>query len=112
MTQFFGIQDHGGMKKQTNWTIQKLFPSHPMRVINKLKDPIQVKPPKIQKAAPCALEVANMFNCWRTSGVTDPACMKFAQQVSMCMKGFKPSNTRKGDDINSWLKKVYKNKQL
>jgi hypothetical protein len=83
-----------------------------MRVIQKLKEPIQVKPPRIQKAAPCAIEVANMFNCWRTTGVTDPACMQFAKTLTMCMKGYKKTNTKAGDDINSWLKKVHKNKQL
>jgi hypothetical protein len=83
-----------------------------MRVIQKLKEPIQVKPPKIRKAAPCAMELANVFNCWRTTGVTDPACMTFAQQLTMCMKGYKSTNIKRGNDINDWLKKVYKNKQL
>jgi hypothetical protein len=57
-----------------------------MRVIQKLKEPLQVKPPKIQRATPCALEVANVFNCWRTGGVGAESCAKAAQQLITCMK--------------------------
>jgi hypothetical protein len=85
-----------------------------MRVVQKLKEQVVIKPPKITKATPCALEIAGMFNCWRASGVDATKCAEFANRLTQCMAAQGRSRPQKqnADDINYWLKTSWKRKVL
>ncbi|KAL2913602.1 hypothetical protein HK105_206904 [Polyrhizophydium stewartii] len=86
-----------------------------MRVIEKLKRPIQLKPAKMLQATPCALEMTTMFNCWRAMSVDAAECGASARALAQCMtsKGKSgPSSASTTQEINRWLLKVSKRKQL
>ena len=84
-----------------------------MRAIQKLKEPVIIKPPKITKATPCAIEIAGMFNCWRQSGVDSAKCAEFVTKLGQCMTVKKAATKgRDSTDINYWLKASWKQKVL
>ncbi|KAI8926782.1 hypothetical protein BC831DRAFT_455023 [Entophlyctis helioformis] len=85
-----------------------------MRAIEKLKRPLQLKPPKVTQATPCALELSTMFNCWRALSVDASECASSAKALSQCMasKGRTTAQSSSVDEINKWLLKVKNHKHL
>ncbi|KAH6594474.1 hypothetical protein BASA61_004011 [Batrachochytrium salamandrivorans] len=86
-----------------------------MRVIEKLKRPIQLKPIKLQQATPCAMEISAMFNCWRAMSIDATSCAAAAGALTLCMTAkakSPPEATSSINEINKWLIKVSKRKQL
>eukprot|EP00842_Homolaphlyctis_polyrhiza_P004082 jgi/Hompol1/4675/HPOL_003831-RA len=87
-----------------------------MRVIEKIKRPIQLKPAKIMQATPCALEMSTLFNCWRALSVDASHCAASAAALTKCMSTKAKSNAADASaataEINKWLLKLSKGKQL
>ncbi|KAI9104999.1 hypothetical protein DFS34DRAFT_691202 [Phlyctochytrium arcticum] len=85
-----------------------------MRTIDKIKQPIVLRPPKIMSATPCAVEVATLFNCWRAISVDSAQCVESARALTTCMasKGATKSSSNSVDEINLWLKKARSGKQV
>ncbi|KAJ3270604.1 hypothetical protein HDV01_007700 [Terramyces sp. JEL0728] len=84
-----------------------------MRVIQKLKEPVVLRPKRIIKATPCATEVSNLFNCWRNGKIDAESCAVLAAQLTACMASKKRTNTKEtAEEINTWLRKSFTGKQL
>lgn len=76
-----------------------------MRTIDKIKQPIRARPPKIISRTPCAEELSALFNCWRAYSTTGdhPNCQNLLQKLMVCRtnlnKSSKPNTTK--NPINS-----------
>ncbi|KAJ3408848.1 hypothetical protein HDV05_004739 [Chytridiales sp. JEL 0842] len=84
-----------------------------MRTIDKLKQPVKIRPPNMLRASPCATEISTLFNCWRALGVDSTGCANSAKALAGCMaQPMKASKKNSVDSINHWLGEVRKRKQL
>ncbi|KAI9009530.1 hypothetical protein HDU85_005378 [Gaertneriomyces sp. JEL0708] len=85
-----------------------------MRTIDKIKQPLALRPPKVTPATKCAVEVATLFNCWRAMSVDHVECKDSAKALMACMAtlGKRPSGSKSTEDINYWLKKSERKKHL
>jgi hypothetical protein len=84
-----------------------------MRVIDRLKKPVIIKPRKTIPATPCALEIGNLFNCWRSFNNDQAKCAEGAAQLLACMKT--KGKSAKGStvgSVNYWIKKAGKDKHF
>ncbi|KAJ3217919.1 hypothetical protein HDU67_007070 [Dinochytrium kinnereticum] len=85
-----------------------------MRTIDKIKQPIKLRPPKILRATPCAAEMSTLFNCWRSLDVDAPGCASSAKALVMCMA--KPrvaaGQSQSIEAMNRQLAKLRQGKQL
>ncbi|KAJ3300901.1 hypothetical protein HDV03_001681 [Kappamyces sp. JEL0829] len=84
-----------------------------MRSIDKLKKPVLLKPGKIIRATPCAKEITNLFNCWRTTKIEAAECSAMAVALTACMtqKGPAPA-AASTKEINSWIRKAWQSKTI
>ena len=57
-----------------------------MRTLDKIKQPLAIKPRKITPATPCAVEITTLFNCWRSIAVDAPACAESGKALIKCMQ--------------------------
>ncbi|KAI8897406.1 hypothetical protein BC833DRAFT_593852 [Globomyces pollinis-pini] len=66
------------------------------------------------KATPCAAEIQALFNCWRSSSIDNIECAAFSSHLALCMssKVSSPASVSKTSDINLWIKRSHKNKQI
>ncbi|KAJ3007288.1 hypothetical protein HKX48_009220 [Thoreauomyces humboldtii] len=85
-----------------------------MRTLEKINRPLILRPPKVQSATSCAVEVATLFNCWRAMAVDAPQCAESAKALTTCMKAqaTKKNVSTSVKDINKWLAKATRKKQL
>ncbi|TPX60684.1 hypothetical protein PhCBS80983_g01631 [Powellomyces hirtus] len=85
-----------------------------MRTLDKIKKPLALRPPKVQAATTCAVEVATLFNCWRAMSVDAPQCAESAKALMTCMaaQGKKTDPAYSVNEINHWLAKSRRKKQL
>jgi hypothetical protein len=84
-----------------------------MRVVQKLKEPITLKPSKTIKATPCAMQINFLFNCWKSNELSDAKCREGITKLKECMrKKGKATSSKKTEDINNWLQKSFKNKTI
>ncbi|KAJ3101400.1 hypothetical protein HDU97_001387 [Phlyctochytrium planicorne] len=85
-----------------------------MRTLDKIKQPVKLRPPKIMRATPCAAEMSTLFNCWRALEVDSPSCASSAQALIACMAKARPaaSQSQSIDHVNRQLAKLRQKKQL
>ncbi|KAI9209232.1 uncharacterized protein BJ171DRAFT_485801 [Polychytrium aggregatum] len=85
-----------------------------MRPIERYRKAVTLRPPKIQEATPCAIELSTLFNCWRATEVDSPKCAASAKALIQCM--MKPTTrTAQGEkihDLNAWLLKLRSGKRF
>ena len=62
-----------------------------MRTIDKIKQPLKLRPPQITRASPCANEISTLFNCWRAFEVDAAPCAASAAALVTCMKSMSVS---------------------
>ncbi|KAI8850850.1 hypothetical protein BC829DRAFT_388455 [Chytridium lagenaria] len=85
-----------------------------MRTLDKIKQPIKLRPPKMLRATPCAAEMSTLFNCWRALDVDAPGCMNTAKSLIACMGKARVASgqSQSIDSMNKQLAKLRQGKQL
>ncbi|KAJ3184153.1 hypothetical protein HDU87_004999 [Geranomyces variabilis] len=85
-----------------------------MRAIDRIRKPLALRPPKVQSATACAVELATLFNCWRAMSVDAVQCAESGKALMTCMaaQGAKTGSSQSVDEINHWIGRAARKKQL
>jgi hypothetical protein len=86
-----------------------------MKVLDRLKRDVSIKPRKVIRATPCAAMIGLMLNCWRSNNFDQSACRDASMKLAECMKSAKTAThgggARPTRQLNFWMKKATKGKQ-